>query len=61
MGKMLDMPECDEADMYPEFSRGHHAAAIVPRKDAQIKTPTPGTGSKAFYDEPRLAGAAKVF
>ncbi len=26
MGKMLEIPECDEADMYSEFSRGRHAA-----------------------------------
>jgi hypothetical protein len=26
MGKMLDMPECEEADIYPEFPRGHYAS-----------------------------------
>jgi len=51
MGKMLDMPECDEADMYAELSCGRRAKA---------KTPAPDTGPKAFYDGPGPDGAAKV-
>ena len=50
MGKMLDIPECDEVDMYPEFS-----CSAVPAKH-----PKPDTGPKAFYDDPASADAAKV-
>jgi hypothetical protein len=49
MGKMLDIPECEDADMYPEFPRGHHAS-----KSAR------GIAPNAFYDEPGFAGAGKV-
>jgi hypothetical protein len=51
MGKTLDTPECDEVDMDPEFS----CSAV------SAKHPKPDTGTKAFYDDPASAGAAKVF
>ena len=55
MGKMLDMPECEEADMYPEFPRGHHARNCDSnRRQSQARAPT------AFYDERGIAGAGKV-
>lgn len=56
MGKMLDMPECDEADMYAELSCGHRASSTC-----QQETPAPDTAPKAFYDVPGPAGAVKVF
>jgi hypothetical protein len=31
---MVDMPECDEADMYAEFSCGRHASVKMPAKVA---------------------------
>src|ERR1700722_1051231 len=40
MGKMLEMPECDEADMYPEFSCRHQARAMLPRPDVDSKHST---------------------
>src|ERR1700691_5128039 len=56
MGKMLEMPECDEADMYAGLSCGHRAG-----KPCQQKTPAPDTGPQAFYDEPGSADPEKVF
>jgi hypothetical protein len=41
MGKMLDMLECDEADMYPELSCGRRAGK---RRQRVIRAP------QAFYD-----------
>jgi hypothetical protein len=50
MGKMLDIPECDEADIYPRTLL-NSLAAIMP---ATWRRPP------AFYDVPGPTGAVKV-
>jgi len=51
---MLDMPECDEADMNPQLSCGHRAI----KRRWQLAGA--GTRPSAFYDVPGPAGAVKA-
>lgn len=50
MGKMLDIPECDEADIYPRTLLNSRAAIM----------PQPGTDPTAFYDVAGRTGAVLV-
>jgi hypothetical protein len=55
MGKMLEMPECDEADMYSELSYGR-----VPTRSASKLHQQTTRATRAFYDAPGLAGLLNV-
>src|ERR1700721_2555666 len=49
MGKMLDTPECDQVDMYPEFSCCRQAG-----KDASTRH-----GAQSILRRARLSGCSK--